>query len=383
MERELYSKEILKAFNNFPVVAILGARQVGKTTLARFIKSKSYFDLENPRDLAKFENPQLLLENLKGIIVIDEIQRKPELFPLLRYLVDRKNNKARFLILGSASSDLIRQCSESLAGRILYCPMYGFSSSEIDQSMWKRLWERGSFPSSFLAKSSTVSNQWREQYIGTFLEKDIPQLGITIPANTLRRFWMMLSHYHAGLLNYSELGKSFGISDMTVRRYIEILESTFMVHIIKPWHDNLGKRLTKQPKLYLSDSGIFHTLQSIESFQQLDTHPKLGASFEGFVINQILAIRRRELSNYFFYRTHQGTELDLFWIQGGKKWGVEVKYADAPSLTKSMQIALADLKLEKIWVVYPGTDRYLIHKKIEVIPVSNLKEIIQFKKGIT
>jgi uncharacterized protein len=380
MDREFYSKEILKAFINFPVVAILGARQVGKTTLARFIKSKSYFDLENPRDLAKFENPQLLLENLKGIIVIDEIQRKPELFPLLRYLVDRKKNKTRFLILGSASRDLIRQSSESLAGRILYCPMYGFSLSEIDNSKWKRLWERGSFPISFLAKSSEASNQWREQYIGTFLEKDIPQLGITIPANTLRRFWMMISHYHSGLLNYSELGKSFGISDMTVRRYIEILESTFMVHIIKPWHDNLGKRLIKQPKLYLSDSGIFHTLQSIESFSQLDTHPKLGSSFEGFVINQIIAIRKKELSNYFFYRTHQGTELDLFWMQGGKKWGVEVKYADAPSLTKSMQIALEDLKLEKIWVVYPGTDRYLIHKKIEVIPVSNLKEIFSSKK---
>ncbi|HMV44164.1 MAG TPA: ATP-binding protein [Leptospiraceae bacterium] len=377
MDRNIYAKDILKALRDFPVVALIGARQVGKTTIARLVKSKYHFDLENPRDLAKFENPQLLLENLSGVVVIDEIQRKPELFTLLRFLVDRPKNKTRFLVSGSASRELIRQASETLAGRIYYTPVYGFDLSEIKKTDWKRLWERGSFPMSFLAKAANKSYAWREQYITTFLEKDIPQLGITIPAYTLRRFWIMISHYHGGLLNYAELAHSFGISDMTVRKYIDILKNTFMLNVLQPWHENTGKRLTKQPKIYLSDTGIFHTLQFIEKFSQLQAHPKIGASFEGFVINQIISMQRKELVNYFFYRTHQGTELDLFWMKGGKRWGVEVKYSDAPTLTKSMQIAMNDLKLEKIWVVYPGEDRYMIHKKIEVLPVSQLNELMQ------
>ncbi len=371
----MYHTLIYNALKDYPVAALLGARQVGKTTIAREVRADHYFDLENPRDLVRFENPQLLLEGLHGTVIIDEIQRKPDVFPLLRYLVDRPQNKARFLVLGSASRDLIQQSSETLAGRIRFIQVNGFSMAEIpDSEDWHKLWIRGSFPLSFLAANDESSYIWREQYITTFLERDIPQLGITIPANTLRRFWIMLSHYHGQLLNYSEMARSFGISDMTVRKYADILSGTFMVHIIEPWHENTGKRLIKQPKLYIADTGIFHTLQSIETGAQLDTHPKLGASFEGFVINQIMAVLRRTCDQVFFYRTYQGTELDLFWLKAGKRWGVEVKYSDAPVLTKSMQIAIQDLGLERLWVIYPGEEDYQLSEKVSVISAANLNK---------
>lgn len=371
MERNSYTKEIKELLKDFPVVALLGARQVGKTTISREFAASHRFDLENPRDLTKFENPQLLLEDLEGLVVIDEIQRKKELFPLIRFLVDRPKTKIRFLILGSASRDLIRQSSESLAGRIHYVIVNGFDLSEISNSAarWKRHWIRGSYPNSFLARNEEVSRVWREQYISTFLERDIPLLGITIPAETLRRFWIMVSHYHGQLVNYSELGKSFGISDMTVRKYLEILVGTFMVTLIPPWYENTGKRLTKQPKIYIRDSGIFHSLQSIESAGILESHPKLGASFEGYVISQMIAFRKSHGSEFFFYRTHQGTEVDLLWMEKGRRYGLEVKYTDAPTKTKSMAIAIDDLNLDKLFVVYPGKDSYKLEKNIEVVPV--------------
>lgn len=275
--------EIQKLIELFPATAILGQRQCGKTTIAGQFKYDHYFDLENPRDLAILDHPQLALENLSGLIVIDEIQRKPDLFPLLRYLVDTNPNQ-KYLILGSASRNLLKQSSESLAGRIGYYHLNGFRTSDVGKEQMVRLWLRGGLPRSYLANSEEASLLWRENYISTFLERDIPQLGIQIPALTLRRFWTMISHYHGQILNYSELGRSFGISDMTVRKYIDILEATFMLRILHSWHLNIKKRLVKQPKIYIRDSGIFHSLQSIATHKQLLSHSKLGASWEGFAL---------------------------------------------------------------------------------------------------
>ncbi len=377
MERNSYQKQIQTALKSFPIVALLGARQIGKTTLSRLFTSKFRFDLENPTDLAQLENPKIILEKLKGLVVIDEIQRKPELFPLLRFLVDRPQNNLKILILGSASRDLIRQSSESLAGRIFYKTIFGFDLTEIKNpgSEWERLWMRGTFPISFLSKSDSISYTWREQYITTFLERDIPQLGIRVPAATLRRFWIMLSHYHGQLVNYSELSKSLGISESTVKAYLDILVGTFMILRIQPWYENLGKRLTKQSKIFIQDSGIFHRLQSIETKKNLQTHPKLGASFEGFVIQQVISISNLATENFFFYRTYQGTELDLFWMQKGKRYGLEIKYSDAPAITKSMIIAIQDLKLHRLYVVYPGQDAYPLAKNVMVLPVHQIAKL--------
>ena len=328
---------------DFPVTAILGPRQSGKTTLAQEFTADYYLDLENPRDAAMLAEPQLALEPLSGLIVIDEIQRQPDLFPLLRYLVDiRKDQK--YLILGSASRDLIKQSSESLAGRIAYHELGGFRLDDVGTDHWRKLWLRGGLPLSFTAKTDKQSQRWKEEYITTFLERDIPQLGITIPAATLRRFWIMLCHYHGQILNHSELARSFGISDMTVRRYLEILEGTFMIRLLHPWHVNIGKRLVKRPKLYIRDSGILHTLLSIQSEKDLASHNKLGASWEGFALEtatRAIGKRNEELA---FWATHSGAEVDLFWQEHGKNWAVEIKYRDAPRITPSMSNAVNDLQ---------------------------------------
>ena len=353
------------------MVAIVGPRQCGKSTLARTFDAAHFFDLENPRDLAMLAEPQLALEGLSGLIVIDEIQRAPDLFPLLRYLVDH-HPEQRYLILGSASRDLLRQSSETLAGRIAYHELGGLGLPDLGHGHWRELWFRGGMPSSVLASTDESSALWRQQYIATFLERDIPQLGIQIPASTLRRFWTMICHYNGQILNHSELARSFGISDMTIRRYLEILEGTFMIRLLQPWHVNLGKRLVKRPKLYLRDSGLFHSLLNIDSFPQLSTHNKLGASWEGFALETaIRAIGKRsvELS---FWATHSGAEVDLFWQHAGKNQGVEVKFADAPRLTPSMKSALHDLELEHLWVLYPGDRRYSLAEKVSVLPLSQL-----------
>ncbi|PIP08556.1 MAG: hypothetical protein COX51_03925 [Syntrophobacteraceae bacterium CG23_combo_of_CG06-09_8_20_14_all_50_8] len=362
----------------FPVTAILGPRQCGKTTLARTLAADSYFDLENPQDIARLEQPQLALEDLTGLIVIDEIQRLPDLFPLLRYLVDQ-GEKRKFVILGSASRDLIRQSSESLAGRIAYFQLGGFRLSDIDPGVIKALWWRGGLPRSFLAASDDESLLWRNQYVTTFLERDIPQLGITIPARTLRRFWTMLSHYHGQILNYAELGRSFGVSDMTVRKYCDILEGTFMVRILQPWSVNIGKRLVKRPKMYLRDSGLFHALLSIETPEQLHVSPRLGASWEGFALDCVCRTLRKEDGDLYFWHTHAGAELDLFWQAGGQNWGVEFKYEDAPRLTRSMKTAVEDLKLERLWVVYPGKAAYLLTEKVQVLPLADIRETWNYR----
>lgn len=373
IDRKTDRATLTKLMSAFPVTAILGPRQCGKTTLARTLAADSYFDLENPQDLARLEQPQLALEDLVGLIVIDEVQRLPDLFPLLRYLVDQ-GKRRKFVILGSASRDLIRQSSESLAGRIAYLRLGGFRLSDIDPGAIKTLWWRGGLPPSFLAASDEESLLWRNQYVTTFLERDIPQLGIAIPARTLRRFWTMLSHYHGHILNYSELGRSFGISDMTVRKYCDILEGTFMVRILQPWFVNIGKRLVKRPKLYLRDSGLFHTLQSIETSEQLLATPRLGASWEGFALECVCRTLGKEDGGLYFWSTHGGAELDLFWQARGKNWGVEFKYEDAPRLTRSMKTAVEDLELARLWVVFPGKSTYPLTEKIQVIPLADVPE---------
>jgi uncharacterized protein len=363
--------EIGKLMATFPVTAILGPRQCGKTTLARALNADHYFDLENPRDIARLEQPQLALEDLTGLIVIDEIQRRPELFPLLRYLVDR-DLEQKYLILGSASRDLIRQGSETLAGRIAFHELGGFRLSDIGKEDSSALWLRGGLPRSFLAQTEEQSLVWRRQYISTFLERDIPQLGITIPARTLRRFWIMLSHYHGQILNYSELSRSFGVSDMTVRKYCDILEGAFMVRVLAPWATNTGKRLVRRPKLYLRDSGLLHALMSIETMDQLQSSPKLGASWEGFALESVSRILDLEERELYFWRTHAGAELDLFWRSGGENWGLECKYQDAPRMTNSMKAALNDLDLAGLWVVYPGRTAYRLAENVRVLPLRDL-----------
>jgi len=370
----LERNEDMKRFNLlkevFPIRAILGPRQCGKTTFSHMHHYDHYFDLENPRDLGRLDNPQLALEDLSGTIVIDEIQRKPELFPLLRYLVD-SNKEVHFIILGSASRDLIKQSSESLAGRIGYYYLSGFRLD--DTNDYKQLWVRGGYPRAYLAKNDQQAHIWIQQYILTFLERDIPQLGISIPAQSLHRFWTMLSHYHGQIVNFSEFARSFGITDHTVRRYIDILEGTFMIRLLRPWHTNVKKRLVKTPKMYLTDSGIFHHLQSIQSFDDLNAHPKLGASFEGFAIDCVCRSIGLPYESFYFYRTSAGLELDLFWQYKGKNWGVEVKYNDAPKKTKSMKMVSEDLSLEHLWVVYPGLVSYQLDEKISVRALSSVK----------
>lgn len=369
--RDIDTDEIKRRLDAFPVTAILGPRQCGKTTLANALDADHYFDLENPRDAARLEQPQLALEDLSGLIVIDEIQRIPELFPLLRHLVDTLPNQ-KYLILGSASRDLIRQSSESLAGRIAYHRLGGFRLQDVGPRNYKQLWLKGGLPLSYLAEPGQ-SRLWRDNYITTFLERDIPQLGIQIPAKTLRRFWVMLSHYHGQVLNYAELARAFGISDMTVRRYIEILEGTFMVRTLQPWYANIGKRLVKRPKLYMQDSGVLHTFLNLDTFDQLLSHPKLGASWEGFAMDCVIRSINKNENDYYFWKVHSGSEVDLFWQDGGKNWGAEFKFADAPRLQRAMNVAVKDLELSHLWVVYPGKTQYRLSHDITAMPLNDIQ----------
>ncbi|MFA5927875.1 MAG: ATP-binding protein [Candidatus Margulisiibacteriota bacterium] len=372
IDRSEDEQKIAKLIEQFPVTAILGPRQSGKTTIVSGIKAEHRFDLENPRDLAVFDNPQTVLENCSGTIVIDEIQRKPELFPLLRYLVDTHKNKQKYIILGSASKDLIKQSSESLAGRIAYYELGGFRLQDIGPKNWPALWYRGKFPLSYLAQDDQASAQWREQYITSFLERDIPQLGISIPANILRRFWLMLCDYHGNIINHSELGRAFGISDTTVRRYLEILQSTFMIRLLQPWHANISKRQVKNPKLFIRDAGIFHALLGFSSLNNVYGSVKVGASWEGFVLEEIVQIIQKRREEVFFWRTHNGAELDMLWMDNGTLFGVECKFSDSPKLTPSMLSALEDLKLAQLWIVYPGDKAYSLHDKVKVVPFSQI-----------
>ncbi len=369
IERPVDKALLADLMADFPVTGILGPRQCGKTTLAREFRADHVLDLENPRDAARLAEPLLALEPLSGLIVIDEIQRAPDLFPLIRHLVDTRPDQ-RYLILGSASRDLLRQSAESLAGRIAYHELGGFRLSDVAAENWRRLWLRGGLPRSFTAATDAGSDLWREQYVATFLERDIPQLGIYIPAATLRRFWTMLCHYHGQLLNHAEFARSFGVSDMTIRRYLDILEGTFMIRLLQPWHSNIGKRLVKRPKLYLRDSGLLHTLLSIRSQDDLAVNPKLGASWEGFALEVAARAIGKRNEQLAFWATHSGAEVDLFWQEHGRNWAIEIKYADAPRFTPSMASALNDLDLSHLWVLYPGDRSYPLAPNAGTLPLT-------------
>jgi predicted AAA+ superfamily ATPase len=357
---------------NSPAVALLGPRQCGKTTLARLIAAKersTYFDLENPVDLARLSEPMTALEPLRGLVVIDEVQRRPELFPVLRVLLDRKPQRATFLILGSASPDLLQQSSETLAGRLALVEMAGFVIDEIPSRDLGRLWLRGGFPRSFLARSEQLSLTWREDFIRTFLERDLAQLGLRVPAPTMRRFWTMLAHYSGAIWNASEIGNSLGEAHTTVRRHLDSLAAALVVRVLQPWFENIGKRQVKSPKVYVRDSGILHALLGITDRRGLEGHPKLGASWEGFVVEQLL--NWLDHPDAYYWRTQAGAELDLLLFHRGHRIGIEVKRADAPTVTPSMQHALADLKLDALYVVYPGTTRYALSDGIEVLSLED------------
>ena len=375
IRRSRWLAEIRAALKRSRVTALVGPRQAGKTTLARQIvppDSAAYFDLEDPTSLARLAEPMTALAPLKGLVVIDEIQRRPDLFPILRVLADRRPLPARFLILGSAGPDLLRQSSETLAGRIETVTLSGFSADELGggAATLRRLWRRGGFPPAYLARLEKTSYVWRQQFIQTYLERDLPQLGITIPAPTLLRFWTMLAHYHGGIWNAAEAARSLGVTEPTARRYLDILTGLFMVRQLRPWHENLKKRQVKSPKVYLRDSGLLHALLGLASERDVLSHPKAGASWEGFAIEETLRAVRPE--GAYFCATHTGAELDLLLLLRGRRYGVEVKFQDAPRLTPSMRIALEDLGLRRLTVLYPGDRRYRLERRVDVVPLAEL-----------
>jgi uncharacterized protein len=361
------------ALRRSPIVTLLGPRQCGKTTLAnhmiRSIRSH-YFDLENPADEARLSEPVTALEPLEGLVIIDEVQRAAALFPVLRVLADRPRAVARFLLLGSASPELVRVSSESLAGRVAFVDMGGFGLGEVGVSAMRRLWLRGGFPRSFLARNDSESAAWRRDFIRTFLERDLRAFGVDISARALRRLWTMLAHYHGQVWNASEIGRSLGEAHTTIRRHADVLVGALVVRELPPWFENVGKREIKSPKLYVRDSGILHSLLGAESFHALESHPKLGASWEGFVIEQILNVTG--IRDTYYWGTQSGAELDLLLTINGRRIGVEVKYADAPRMTRSMRIALDDLQLSHLYVVHPGAARYDLGASTEAIGLAAL-----------
>lgn len=364
---------IRAALKRSRMVALLGPRQCGKTTLAReFVAAGSlnYFDLEDPASLARLSEPELALRPLKGLVVIDEIQRRPDLFPLLRVLADRQPLPARFLILGSAAPDFLRQSSETLAGRLETFPLEGFRLADLGAGAQSRHWLRGGFPLAFTARSDANSIIWRRQFLQTFLERDMPQLGVTIPATALRRFWNMTAHYHGQIWNAAKLARALDINESTVRRYLDLMTGVFMVRQLPPWFENLAKRQVKAPKIYLRDSGLLHALLGIGNQRDLEHHPKVGASWEGYAVEEILKAFRPD--DAFYWATHNGAELDLLLFQSGRRIGIECKRTTAPVLTPSMRIALTDLKLDALHVVYPGTQRYPLADKVTAVPLAQI-----------
>jgi predicted AAA+ superfamily ATPase len=382
MERGKLVALALTRLRNNPVVALLGPRQVGKTTLAAQIAAAwrgptTRFDLENPEQVRRFDEPMAILEPLRGLVVLDEIQRRPELFPALRVLADRPKKPARFLVLGSASPELLRQTSESLAGRIHYVTIDGFALDEVGESRLDRLWLRGGFPRSFLARSDAESFRWRRDFIQTFLERDLAQLGFRTPADTLFRFWTMLAHYHGQIWNASEFGRAFGVSDVTVRHYLDVLAATLVVRVLQPWHQNIAKRQVKAPKIYISDSGLVHALLNLPTRDDLVVHPKVGASWEGFILGQLvrrLGVRPEECH---FWGTQQGAELDLLVVRGRRRLGFEIKHSRAPAVSRSMLIAGEDLRLDSVDVIHSGTDTYMLRKGVRAVAARRLLEDVK------
>ncbi len=369
---DLLSK-LRQALTRTPVVSLLGPRQSGKTTLARaFARGRRsvFFDLENPSDMARLSSPMITLEPLRGLVVIDEIQRMPKLFEILRVLADRPRTPARFLILGSADPRLIRGVSESLSGRVSHIDISGFDVVDVGPDRFTQLWIRGGLPRSFLARSAADSLAWRRDYVRDFLQRDLADLGITVPAATLGRFWNMVAHFHGGIWNAAEFARALGASENTARSYLDRLSGAWAVRQLQPWFENMGKRQVRSPKIYIHDSGLLHALLSIETQDQLWGHPKAGASWEGFAIEQILSILGSQ--DAYFWGTHQGAELDLMTMRGGKRYGFEMKTSDAPTMTKSMRIAMDDLKLARLFVVYPGTQSYELGQGVEVLSIRDL-----------
>jgi predicted AAA+ superfamily ATPase len=363
--------QIRHALRRSRVVALIGPRQSGKTTLARQIvppDSPRYFDLEEPTSLARLAEPMTALAPLRGVIVIDEVQRRQDLFPMLRVLADRRPLSARFLILGSASPELLRQSSESLAGRMETITLPGFTLAEVGARALNRHWLRGGFPRSFLARTHEDSLRWRNEFVQTFLERDLPQLGVSIPAQALRRFWAMVAHYHGNIWNAAEPARSLGVSEPTVRRYLDLLTGVFLVRQLPPWHENLGKRQVKAPKVYVRDSGLLHALLGVRTDAELLHHPKCGASWEGYAIEEALNLVQPD--DAYFWATHQGAELDLLLLKDGRRFGMEIKRTDAPTLTPSMRIALDDLRLEHLIVLYPGMRRYPLSARVTAVPLA-------------
>ena len=370
LNRPALELEVRAALKRSPAVALIGPRQVGKTTLARSLlgpQSSNYFDLEDPQIEAQLAAPMTALKDLQGLVVIDEVQHAPELFKVLRVLIDRPEGGARFLLLGSASPALLRQTGESLAGRIEVIETGGFTLDETGVENAARLWWRGGFPRSYTASDDTASRVWRREFIRTVVQRDLPQLGIGAPAPAIYRFWSMLARYHGQIWNAADPARSLGVNESTVRRYLDWLTQAFLVRQLPPWHANLGKRQVKAPKVYVRDAGLLHELLGIEDAAALARHPKSGASWEGFALDQVLRIARPDEA--YFWATHAGAELDLLMIRNGQHVGVEFKRTDAPALTPSIRTALADLQLSAVYVVYPGSRRYRLAERVEAVPL--------------
>jgi len=376
ISRPVYLKQLETAVGRSPVTALLGPRQCGKTTLARVFaegKTATYFDLESQPDLRRLQNPEFVLGDLKGLIVLDEIQVQPDLFNVLRVLADRPDNPGRFLILGSASPHIIKNVSETLAGRVEFVELAGFNLFESGKGSMKKLWIRGGFPRAYLAGSDQDSLAWREGFIRTFLERDLPQLGFNIPSAAMRRFWTMLAHYHGQTLNASDFARSMGLTDKTIRSYLDILTGTYIIRQLQPWYENIKKRQVKAPKIYMRDSGLMHSLLGMPDYHSLLGHPRLGASWEGFAIEHI--IRGFNAKEAFFWATHAGAELDLFFLHRGKRYGFEVKFSEAPKIGKSMRIAIDDLGLDHLFLIYPGRERQRLDKNITLMPLDHIYDI--------
>jgi uncharacterized protein len=372
---------VLDALNTYPAVGIIGARQVGKTTLAGMISRKwsgpvHHFDLENSEDLARLSDPMLALKELDGLVILDEVQRMPEIYPTLRVLIDRARTSRRFLVLGSASPQLLRQTSESLAGRIKYHRLGGLGLDEIPSDQSGQLWLRGEFPLSFSAPDDIKSFEWRKAFIATFLERDLPELGINVSSTRLRRFWNMLAHYHGQIWNASEFARSFGVADTTVRHYLDRLTDALVVRQIQPWHENISKRQVKSPKVFICDSGLTHALLNLPLEHDVLGHPKSGASWEGFVIEQLIRLLRADESECFHWATHSGAELDFLHIKGLTRTGFEIKRTSAPRLTRSMRIAVHDLKLGRLFVIHAGEHLFPLAENITAVPISRISEAL-------
>ncbi len=373
-------KEVLSRLHHNPVVAILGARQVGKTTLARQVSAAwkgpvHRFDLEDPRDAARLVDPMLALEGLTGLVVLDEVQRVPGLFAPLRVLADRPGRPATFLVLGSAGPALIQQSAESLAGRIAFHPLRGFSSDEVSPA--SRLWLRGGFPRSFLATDDHESLRWRDDFVRTFLERDLPGLGVNVPAETMRRFWTMLAHYHGQTWNGSELGRALGVAHTTVRRHLDTLSDALVVDVLPPWFENVGKRLVKSPRVYLADSGLLHALLGLRTQEDLERHPKVGASWEGFVIGELISHLGVDRKDCWFWRTQAGAELDLLIVRGSERRGFEIKRTSTPKTTRSMRSALDDLRLDSLDVVHAGPHTFPLAERIRAVAFDRVREDVE------